>query len=76
MSKNGGPAFPVPKDVLRDSTSDTTEFVSGMSLRDWFAGHAVAGIVSTVNFDNEFEPSVCAETAYSIADAMIKERAK
>ena len=60
---NGGPAFP-------------HEFASepGMSLRDWFAGQALAGIVS----DHKIGASAPdgARWAYEYADAMLAERGK
>ena len=69
MSKNeGGQAFPragnktyLPRD--------------GMSLRDWFAGQALAGIMVQEGIMDEARSYVVRE-AYYIADAMLKERAK
>lgn len=51
----------------------------GMTLRDWFAGMALQGIITT-----SAHPMFCvtgieaeaAKTAYAIADAMIAERIK
>jgi len=61
--KDGSPAFPVI-----DESGDTWE---GMSLRDYFAGRALAGqIASSFNLNGEQH----AKRAYKIADAMIKER--
>ena len=53
----------------------------GMSLRDWFAGMAMNGIVTDGYAGNgimhEVEhPEICAENAYSFADAMLAEREK
>lgn len=50
----------------------------GMSLRDWFAGQALVGILSTSAAPAMFglqgaEPRT-AETAYVIADAMLAAR--
>ena len=36
-TNDGGPAFPLPGEYV----------TTGMSLRDWFAGQALAGIVNT-----------------------------
>ena len=58
---NGGPAFPVPAEFNDE----------GMTLRDWFAGQVLAGI-STSYTDQQDE----AEWTYSVADAMLAERAK
>lgn len=43
---------------------------SGMSLRDWFAGHALANQYA----QHEGDPNKVAEWAYHIADAMIAAR--
>ena len=43
---DGGPAFPFEQGRCPDGTwNQTTEF--GMSLRDWFAGMAFAGILAS-----------------------------
>jgi hypothetical protein len=42
-----------------------------MSLRDWFAGRAIAGL-STKNYAEELMVAM----AYDIADRMLKEREK
>lgn len=63
MSKpdDGGAAFPL---VAGDQAQ------VGMSLRDWFAGQALVGLVS-----DEVTASA-ARSAYEYADAMLTERAK
>jgi hypothetical protein len=45
-----------------------------MSLRDWFAGQALAGIVTVSKFG--FSDAGMAEEAYDIADAMLAYRAR
>lgn len=57
MSDDGGPAFPVP---------DTS---GGMSLRDWFAGQAMARIVHGRGMFH-----AVAKESYQMADAMLKAR--
>lgn len=54
---------------------------SGMSLRDWFAGQALIGLVKYYmaidESDGEYEtdfPTDFAAAAYEIADAMLKRR--
>ena len=78
-TNNGGLAFPlyVPPDALDGS------FARGMSLRDFFAGQALAGLVAGVSTDpicrrEMFEGDVewGTVTAYKLADAMLAERAK
>ena len=61
MAQNdGGPAFPGPYG------SD------GMSLRDWFAGQALAGLLSQEGV--EASPETDAAWAYKVADAMLAAR--
>lgn len=64
-TKDGGSAFP----RAYVSTGEP-----GMSLRDWFAGQAVNGLM----IDRPIgEPvATVAEQAYELADAMLKERVK
>ncbi|TIR34529.1 MAG: hypothetical protein E5X35_07375 [Mesorhizobium sp.] len=78
MTRNdGGPAFPgaylaYPKD---GPCEGVVVAEGGMSLRDWFAGQALAGdLAATPNC----RPSIIgsAERAYAYADAMIAERRK
>ena len=45
----------------------------GMTLRDWFAGQALVGLVASPATDNCTFGSV-ASSAYGYADAMLKER--
>jgi hypothetical protein len=68
---DGGPAFP----VLRETENpDIPLFMasSGMTLRDWFAGQALAGLVALSRPDS----SVTSDTllAYRLADAMLAAR--
>ena len=55
-SNDGGQAFPRP-------------MVPGMSLRDYFAGQALAGLVGT-----ELSYERLAEVCYTQADAMLAQR--
>lgn len=71
QTKDGGPAFPrVPWDV-NDYTGDGSP---GMSLRDYLAGQALAGLLAFPGKD--FPSSVIAFGAYDVADAMLAEREK
>ena len=47
----------------------------GMTLRDWFAGQALAGMIRA-NHRLEFQPTDDATWAYQIADAMLAARGK
>jgi hypothetical protein len=46
-----------------------------MSLRDWFAGHALAGLVAQ-DSEADCPPEILSEEAYELADAMLAEKAR
>lgn len=48
---------------------------SGMDLRDWFAGQALAGQVTNPEFASCNEEQM-AQASYRLADAMLAERSK
>ena len=87
--KDGGPAFPeVTGDFLEGGSGEIWS-IGGMSLRDYFAAKAMQGIISNfsneivleahINLADDFEMSpdeMTACSAYSLADAMLKERNK
>jgi hypothetical protein len=62
--KNGGSAFPIEA---------PHSFSAGMTLRDYFAGAAVTGVLRAYE---TIYPKPLAKAAYELADAMLKERAK
>ena len=71
---DGGPAFPVSGHCVDASGAYCGEVVNskGLSLRDWFAGQALAGICSQSPLpDTETE---AAKIAYLAADAMLAAR--
>ena len=61
---DGGPAFP---------PSAWPDY-RGMSLRDWFAGQALAGMLSSDGRPTGDQAK--AEWAYDLADAMLRAREK
>jgi hypothetical protein len=64
---DGGPAFPL-------NASDAWGGpVQGMSLRDWFAGQALAGLMAEPT-DTPVATAKYARAAYIMADAMLKAR--
>lgn len=72
---DGGPAFPVPGVYSPDH--GFLAGVPGLSLRDWFAGQALAGLLAGAFRDTCREN--CGEVpreAYLIADAMLAAREK
>jgi hypothetical protein len=64
---NGGPAFAHSGNHVMSHPQD------GMSLRDWFAGQAMRGLLSNSNFA---EVEVVHTAAYAVADRMIRERSR
>lgn len=91
MSKqdDGGPAYPCVEEtgettehVYSDSRCVTTEPVyrrhSGMTLRDWFAGQAMAAMLRNVTDEDGFRlwavKEERAKRAYEEADAMLAAR--
>jgi hypothetical protein len=80
---DGGPAYPRPGyypdtelsdfEAVRERLPSVTEPQDGMSLRDWFAGQALAGEAAS---HTGGQPSTAdlAERAYDIADAMLVRR--
>lgn len=75
------PAFPVSE--VRIDGIGICEGSPGMTLRDWFAGQAVAGLVSNSNAmaraswlsDTDARKEIAAK-ALALADAMLAERAR
>ncbi|WP_430438964.1 hypothetical protein [Shinella sp.] len=83
---DGGPAFPWKVSIPSGSRNPISnrvvpvgqcdnEIFPGMSLRDWFAGQALAGQLANVSRVGDFaKRSRAAEEAYHWADAMIAAR--
>ena len=71
MAQNGGPAFPIDRRV-----DDDGNFINGMTLRDYFAGQALSGILAELNAEECVVPSVSAivHEAYNYAEAMLLAR--
>lgn len=65
--KDGGPAFP---------PNSSAEGERGMSLRDWFAGQALTGLMSRRDWAVSARIETYASEAYKMADAMLTERSK
>lgn len=79
---DGGPAFPTPSGHATikgyqpgvgeyEQTVDVCKI--GMSLRDWFAGMVMAGLMANPIDKTGLN---CVETAYEAADAMLAARQK
>jgi hypothetical protein len=73
----GGPAFPC--DAEWKDGSEVWPQSPGMTLRDWFAGQALASVIPTCNMedireDDKTKEMLFARKVYRIADAMLKAR--
>ena len=79
MNKHdGGPAFPrAASEYTKNGTlpdgNDAIDAQSGMSLRDWFAGMALQGMLAR---HDSVPYQEVAQWAYSYASAMLEERSK
>jgi hypothetical protein len=72
---DGGPAFPSPMFTRQADgmpMSPQEYGLGGMTLRDWFAGKALAA--TPAEYMVEQPDHVIADFAYSLADAMLKAR--
>lgn len=77
MRDESGPAFPRPASEF--TNRGETEQISpqdGMSLRDYFAGRAMGGLLawSPPGSEYQYKPEEVAERAYAFADAMLRRR--
>jgi hypothetical protein len=77
---NNPPAFPGKQKALliKSEHSDIAKEYeidqNGMTLRDYFAAKAMQGNLASMVEGQEFDPSMGAEWAYKVADAMLKAR--
>jgi hypothetical protein len=67
--KDGGPAFPSPKNAL-----DPAGPIGGMTLLDWFAGKELAKTQGTVICDRPEMYDRLANHCYRMARAMLRAR--
>ena len=70
-ANDGGPAFPVPDTHHPDGQIQYG--ANGMSLRDWFAGQALAGLMAGYQ-SGPMGIYACAQVAIETADAMLRAR--
>lgn len=69
--ENGGSAFPNLVETLQ--TRDIIRFQPGMTLRDWFAGQALAGL-GRAWLNGGADDTMLAHFSYQVADAMLGAR--
>lgn len=85
MRNDGGKAFPskggmcfyfpeTMKEQVAEVASQIEQSTEGMSLRDWFAGQALVGLIAQTPTATSAETFAC--EAYAMADAMLAEREK
>jgi hypothetical protein len=76
---DGGPAFPQPDlsgyGMGPQEDENGMYQVAGMTLRDWFAGQYMAGVLGG-EAGSHLRSDTLARDAYAYADAMIAERNK
>lgn len=70
MNATGGPAFPIRQ------VDGEHETYKGMTLRDYFAAKAMAGIMAIPNHWYQHDAEYIAEEVYELADAMLKARSE
>ena len=71
LINDGGPAFSCASSMIVNGKQATVP-AQGMSLRDYFAGQALAGIFASANFD--FAKDWIGGKAYEAADSMLAAR--
>jgi hypothetical protein len=69
--KDGGPAYP---SGLDSSTETAWPVNEGMTLRDYFAGQALAGLIASKLHSLAFATQDDAAYCYGVADAMLAAR--
>jgi hypothetical protein len=81
--KDGGPAFPsaVVLDEMGTKIWADDYGYGGMTLRDYFAGQALAGVLASnaevkASRDQVARTSMIAIACYQVADALLAEREK
>ena len=76
---DGGPITPTVAHIVfsQDESGrglQTFHYTPGMSLRDYFAGQALTGLLAGRQPNNAYPLEYLAETSYATADAMIEAR--
>lgn len=66
----GGPAFPTEAANHYSGIAASP----GMTLRDYFAAHALAGLCANARWNATYQVEKVASSAYAMADAMLKAR--
>ena len=75
---NGGPAFPRDAEWVHQQGTAQSVHWQGMCLRDYFAAEAISRLLPmdlSLPIPIDYFKNI-AQTAYAVADAMLKERDK
>ena len=71
---DGGPAFPQPCGSNGYPANSPYGIAGGgMSLREYYAGQALSGLMANENNRAAYDPESCASECIKYADALIKE---
>lgn len=79
MSKqrnDGGPAFPLNPDTNVSHKGDIYEDVMGISKLDWFAGQALAGMLASGMYENNWSERELTAHAYTFGRYMLAARSQ
>lgn len=78
---DGGPAFPLPVAEIQGHATHSGDFgegMTGMSLRDYFAAHALPAVIAfedrALDTHDALPMDAMARQAYELADAMLRAR--
>lgn len=71
---DGGPAFPCSNEQFTYGNPVAGDAWAGLSLRDWFAGQALA-MSAPVYVNLPDSADILAKRCYAVADAMLRTRA-
>lgn len=74
---DGGPAFPMAPPQW-DGNGNSHWGIPGMTMRDWFAGQALSGMIASnqwhIGSAHGSAANIVADHAYEMADAMLDAR--
>ena len=71
-TNTGGPAYPTSN--YQKMVPLSTGYSEGMTLRDYFAAKAMQGLLAGLTPTTVWSQDEAAETAYNVADAMLRAR--
>jgi hypothetical protein len=76
MTSNNGSAVSGEDGGVYQAHRDAQSVAEDVTLRDWFAGQALAGLIGRLIAGTDlYTPQIAAVIAFDVADAMMAERA-